>query len=110
MGKVKQTASRSGASKASKKKPAKTNVKRTRRYRPGAMALKEIRRYQKCTELLIRRLPVQRLVKEIAQDFKSDLRFQSSAVKALQDSCEAYLVELFEDAKNYVHLNHKPVR
>lgn len=49
------------------------------------------------TELLIRKLPFQRLVREIAQDFKTDLRFQSSAVMALQESAEAYLVSLFED-------------
>ena len=54
-------------------------------------------RYQKSTELLIRKLPFQRLVREIAQDFKTDLRFQSSAVIALQEASEAYLVGLFED-------------
>ncbi|EPB73093.1 core histone H2A/H2B/H3/H4 [Ancylostoma ceylanicum] len=47
--------------------------------------------------LLIRKLPFQRLVREIAQDFKTDLRFQSSAVMALQEASEAYLVGLFED-------------
>ncbi|KAH0725806.1 hypothetical protein KY284_001671 [Solanum tuberosum] len=57
----------------------------------------EIRKYQKSTELLIRKLPFQRLVREIAQDFKTDLRFQSSAVAALQEAAEAYLVGLFED-------------
>ena len=56
-----------------------------------------IRRYQKSTELLIRKLPFQRLVREIAQDFKTDLRFQGSAVLALQEAAEAYLVGLFED-------------
>jgi histone H3 len=61
------------------------------------VALREIRRYQKSTELLIRKLPFQRLVREIAQDFKTDLRFQSSAVLALQEASEAYLVGLFED-------------
>ena len=60
------------------------------------MALREIRKYQKSTELLIRKLPFQRLVREIAQDFKTDLRFQSSAVLALQEAAEAYLVGLFE--------------
>ena len=65
--------------------------------RPGTVALREIRRYQKSTDLLIRKLPFQRLVREIAQDFKSDLRFQGSAVLALQESAEAYLVGLFED-------------
>ena len=55
------------------------------------------RKYQKSTELLIRKLPFQRLVREIAQDFKTDLRFQGSAVLALQEAAEAYLVGLFED-------------
>ncbi|EPY83092.1 histone cluster 2, H3c2-like protein [Camelus ferus] len=52
---------------------------------------------RKSTELLIRKLPFQRLGREIAQDFKTDLRFQSSAVMALQEASEAYLVGLFED-------------
>ena len=63
----------------------------------GTVALREIRRYQKSTELLIRKLPFQRLIREIAQDFKTELRFQSSAVLALQEAAEAYLVGLFED-------------
>lgn len=68
------------------------------RYRPGTVALREIRQYQKSTELLIRRAPFQRLVREIAQDsLKTDLRFQSLAVMALQEAAEAYLVGLFED-------------
>ena len=61
------------------------------------MALREIRRYEKSTELLLRKQPFQHLVREIAQDFKSDLRFQSSAIMALQEASEAYLVGLFED-------------
>ena len=72
-------------------------VKKPHRYRPGTVALREIRRYQKSTELLVRKLPLQRLVREIAQDFKTDLRFQGSAVLALQEAAEAYLVGLFED-------------
>lgn len=59
--------------------------------------MREIRRYQKSTDLLIRKLPFQRLVREIAQDFKAELRFQSSAIGALQEAAEAYLVGLFED-------------
>ncbi|XP_059966462.1 uncharacterized protein LOC132497348 isoform X1 [Mesoplodon densirostris] len=77
--------------------PATGGVKKPHRYQPGTVALREIRRYQKSTELLIRKLPFQRLVREIAQDFKTDLHFQSSAVMALQEACEAYLVGLFED-------------
>jgi len=72
-------------------------VKKPHRYRPGTVALREIRKFQKGTELLIRKLPFQRLVREIAQDFKTDLRFQSAAVGALQEAAEAYLVGLFED-------------
>ena len=59
-------------------------LQKSRKYRPGTVALREIRRYQKSTELLIKRLPFQRLVKEIAQVYQRDLRFQSGAVEALQ--------------------------
>ena len=72
-------------------------VQKPHRYRPGTVALREIRRYQKSTELLIRKLPFQRLVREIAQDFKTNLRFQGAAIMALQEASEAYLVGLFED-------------
>lgn len=59
--------------------------------------MREIRKYQKSTELLLRKLPFQRLVREIAAQFKGDLRFQSTAILALQEASEAYLVSLFED-------------
>ena len=72
-------------------------VKKSHRFRPGTVALRQIRQYQKSTELLIRKLPFQRLVREIAQDFKTDLRFQSTAIAALQEASESYLVGLFED-------------
>jgi histone H3 len=72
-------------------------AKKAHRFRPGTVALREIRRYQKSTELLMRKMPFQRIVREIAQDYKANLRFQSSAVLALQDAAEAYLVGLFED-------------
>ena len=69
------------------------------RNRPGTVALREIRRYQKSTELLIRKLPFQRLVRELAQDLsKINIRFQSGAIMALQEASEAYLVGLLEDA------------
>jgi histone H3 len=76
---------------------AKRGVKKPHRFKPGTIALREIRKYQKSTELSIRKLSFQRLVIEIAQDFKIDLRVQSSAVAALQEATEAYLVGLFED-------------
>lgn len=72
-------------------------VKKPHRYRPGTVALREIRKYQKNTELLIRKRPFQRLVREVAQNFKRDLRFQSHAIAALQEASEAYLTALFED-------------
>ena len=92
------------AKKGSQKAP-KGGVKKRYRYRPGTVALKQIRQYQKSTELLIRKLPFQRLVREIASDsevIKSPLcgkvRFQSAAIMALQEAIEAYLVGLFEDS------------
>ena len=68
------------------------------RYRAGTVALQDIRHFQKTSALLIRKLPFQRLVREIAQDFKTDLRFQSAAILCLQNAAEAYLVRLFDDA------------
>ena len=65
------------------------------RYRAGTAALKEIRHFQKTSVLLIRKLPFQRLVREIAQDFSW---FQSAAILCLQEAAEAYLVRLFDDA------------
>ena len=110
MARTKQTARKSTGGKGPRKqlltKVARKNaqatggVKKPHKYRPGTVALREIRRYQKSTELLIRKLPFQRLVREIAQDCKADLRFQSAAIGALQEASEAYLVGVFEDANN----------
>ena len=109
MARTKQTARKSTGGKAPRKqlatkaarKGATTttsgSVKKPHRYRPGTVALREIRKYQKSSDLLVRKLPFQRLVREIAQDFKQDLRFQSTAILALQEATEAYLVGLFED-------------
>jgi len=105
MARTKQTARKSTggkaprkqlASKSARKAPTEGGVKR-HRYRPGTVALREIRQYQKSTNLLIAKLPFQRLVREIAQGFKKDVRFQSTAVMALQEAAEMYLVGLFED-------------
>ena len=90
------------ANKAARKTTAVSNqdvggIKKPHRFRPGTVALREIRKFQKSTELLIRKLPFQRLVREIAQEYKSDLRFQSQAVLAIQEAAEAYMVGLFED-------------
>ena len=81
--------------------------KKPRRYRPGTVALREIRRYLKSTELLIRRFPFQRLVREIAQDLKGRLNFACGAILALQEAAEAYLVGLFEDTSLCaIHAKH----
>ncbi|OJA13834.1 hypothetical protein AZE42_00531 [Rhizopogon vesiculosus] len=86
--------------------------RKKRRYRPGTLALREIRKYQRSTDLLLRRLPFSRVVREIALDMMTDtnytgeetgLRWQSSAILALQEATEAFLVHLFEDA--YVPLS-----
>lgn len=102
MARTKQTARKIGGKAprkdlAVKNVPGTGGIKKPHRYRPGTVALREIRRYQKSTELLIRKLPFQRLVREIAQEHHNDLRFQSSAIFALQEAAEAYLVGLFED-------------
>jgi histone H3 len=78
---------------------AQGGVKKPHRYRPGTVALREIRRFQKTTELLIRKAPFQRVVREIAQKMfpNKDLRFQSLAVLALHEASEAYMVGMFED-------------
>ena len=74
-------------------------VKKTRKYQPGTVALREIRQFQKSTELLIRKLPFSQLVHEIAQAVgKTDLHFQGSTIICLQEAAEAFLVTLMEDA------------
>ena len=107
MARTKQSARRSTGGKAPRQQlatkaarksiPTSGGVKKPPRYRPGTVALREIRRYQKSTDLLIRKAPFQRLVKEIAQGIKENARFQSTAVLALQEASEYYLVGLFED-------------
>ena len=72
-------------------------VMRPHRYRPGTVALREIRKYQKSTELLIGKSAFARLVREIAQKYKNEVRFQSSAILCIQEAAEAYIVELLED-------------
>ena len=108
MARTKQTARKSVGGKAPRKglatkaarksAPCTGGVRKPHRYRPGTVALREIRRFQKGTELLIRKLPFQRLVKEIVQvGLKSEFRVASAAVGALQEAAEACLVGLFED-------------
>ena len=107
MARTKQTARRYTAVKAPRKKLAtkaackalvvKNKERKPRRYRPGTVALREIRKFQKSTKLLIKKMPFQRLVREICQNWRNDLRFQSTALEALQEAAEDYLVGLFED-------------
>ena len=111
MARTKQTARRSTGGKAPRKALAQKaarksgpgttgGVKKPYRFRPGTVALREIRKYQKSTETLIRKLPFQRLVREVMQDVapNGDMRLQSHALAALQEASEAYLTSLFEDA------------
>ncbi|EGR29933.1 hypothetical protein IMG5_145880 [Ichthyophthirius multifiliis] len=108
MARTKQTARKSTGVKAPRKQlatkaarksaPVSTGgLKKPHKFRPGTVALREIRKYQKTTDLLIRKLPFQRLVRDIALELKNDVRFQSQAILALQEASEAYLVGLFED-------------
>jgi histone H3 len=110
MARTKQTAKKSTGGKAPRKQLAAAAARATagegvvpkpnkkpHRYRPGTVALREIRRYQKGVDLLLRKAPFARLVREIAQDYKANARFQTDTVMALQEAAEAYLVGLFED-------------
>ena len=82
-------------------KPPQGRVRKPRRFRPGTVALRQIRRYQKSTELLIRKLPFQRLVREIVwHDMREQYRFQSTALLALQEAAEAHLVYMFEQVND----------
>ena len=67
-------------------------TEKTKRYRPGVLALAEIRKYQQSTESLIPRLPFRRLVRELVQNKKQDIRIQETALEALQEAAETYLV------------------
>ena len=83
-------------------------MKKPHCYHPGTIALREIRRFQKTTELLIRKEPFQRFDCKIAVKMKKDVRFQSTAVLALQEASEAYMVGMFEDT-NLAALHAKHV-
>lgn len=105
MARTKQTARKSTGGKAPRKQLATKHarkkaaggggVKKSHRYRPGTVALRMIRRHQKSYDLLLRKLPFSRVVREIAQDFKNDLRFGSTSIIALQEAAEAFLVDMF---------------
>ena len=96
-----KTAKASGSGSGSAKSASRAGGTKRKRKKPHCyrrtVALREIRCYQKSVDLIIRKDTFLRLVREIAQDFKTDLRFQSTAVLALQEASESYLVQLFED-------------
>jgi histone H3 len=83
---------------AKKTAPAEGGMKKKMRWRPGTVALREIKRYQKATELLLAKAPFQRFVRAICDGIDGQLRFQSQALLALQEAAESYLTGLFEDA------------
>ena len=98
-----------GVGKAPKSRTARGHVRKARRYRPGTVALRQIRQYQKSTQLLIRKLPFQRLVREVVLvSLKLDLRFQSTALLALQEAAEAYLVNMFTEV-NHITIHGRRV-
>jgi histone H3 len=73
-------------------------IKKPHRFRPGTVALREIRKYQKSTDLLLPKLSFERVVREIAQNFKPDARFKREAILSLQTIAEDYVVNMFENA------------
>ena len=103
MARVKQTPTKQYSSKllaakaALKAAPSFGGVKKPHRYRPGTVALREIRKYQASTNLLIPMMPFYRLFKQIAENHV-DIRFQSLALKVLHEASEAFLIEMFQDA------------
>lgn len=97
---TKQTAHKTACSPSQKHFAHKTcAVQRPHRFRPGVLALREIRKYQRSTALLIQRTPFQRLIKSISYEFNSSLRFTTSSLQAIQEAAEYYLVGLFEDSQ-----------
>ena len=85
----------------------KGRIRKPRRFRPGTVALRQIRKYQNSTELLINKLPFQRLVKEVVyQLFQHQYRFQSTALLALQEASEDFLVRMFETV-NHIAIHAK---
>jgi histone H3 len=108
MARTKQVANKSSGGKAPRKQLASKAARKSAgsivgskpvvRFRPGTVALREIRKYQKSTELLIRKGPFQRLVREIAEEASTEKRFQSQALMALQEASESFMVSMFEDS------------
>jgi len=109
MARTKQVANKSTGGKAPRKQLASKAARKSagsiagskpvKRFRPGTVALREIRKYQKSTELLLRKGPFQRLVREIAGEQEGgEKKFQSQALMALQEATESFMVSMFEDS------------
>lgn len=90
------TAATEGKAVASK---VEKKERKPHKWRPGTVSIREIKKYQKSTDLLLRKLPFQRLVREVTGSFNPDLRFQATALECLQEACENYLVGLYEDSQ-----------
>lgn len=106
MARTKQTARKTTAKKVATKAPS--GPKKPHRFKPGTVALRKIRQYQKSTDDLIPRAPFKRLVQEIGQDFKTDLRYAKETIGMLRAYIEDYLVKLLEES-NLIALGSKRV-
>ena len=85
-------------------------TRKKHKFRPGTVALREIRKFQKSTDLLFPKAPFRRFVREICQDVTTNYRFQESSLLALQESAEAYLVGVFEDTNlAALHAKHTTI-
>lgn len=107
MPRTKQTARKTTATSKAVKAPS-AGVKKPHRFKPGTVALRKIRQYQKSTDDLIPRAPFKRLVQEIGQDFKTDLRYSKESIGMLRAYIESYLVDLLEQA-NLIAIGAKRV-
>lgn len=114
MARTKQTAKKSVGGKAPRKQLAtkaarktapasgsEASQKRPARFRPGSVALKEIRKYQKSTDHLMRKLTFQRLVRSIAASIRSEFRFRSIVMHCLQEVIESFITSLFEESNQF---------
>ena len=121
MARSKQTARKSTGGKAPRKQlatkaarksaPVTGGVKKPHRYRPGTVALREIRRYQKSPDLLFRKLSFSRYCRKIGQDMKSDAYYSSQVFLALQEATESYLIRTLEDANlSAIHANRVTIK
>ena len=81
-----------GSAKRKANPPTTGKVRKKWRYRPGTRVIMDIRKYQKSTDLLLRKLPFQHLIREITQDLCNKIRCQAAAILAVQEAVEADIV------------------